>query len=187
MKDPQTGRNFWKSEKRVIFGGLGIILFLFIISHLHIGGSVGNQLFNSANGMILFVLNFPIKMWVVSTGIVIYWAIRRLKERNRRILDATTIQEPKFLQYKKDVLIKWLWAWDYEILRSSNHYVVVNLNPVCKIDETPLIKQSDDSYTCPHCNTTFGDNLGGEFSEPEDHVVVLKLIEDNIRKIMNDV
>jgi len=91
------------------------------------------------------------------------------------------------LQYKKDVLIKWLWAWDYEILRSSNHYVVVNLNPVCKIDETPLIKQSDDSYTCPHCNTTFGDNLGGEFSEPEDHVVVLKLIEDNIRKIMNDV
>jgi hypothetical protein len=110
----------------------------------------------------------------------------QIRNRYRERREEALAKEPEFLSYKKDVLIKWLWIWDYTLIPSTNNYRVFDLKPLCKIDHTLLDKNGNKGYICPHCKTIYGDNLDSEFSKVEDKETIVKLIEINIKKIMDN-
>jgi len=135
---------------------------------------------------LLFVLNFPVRLWMILLILAIRISYLQLRTRRRERKERELNKDIEFLSYKKDVLINWLWTWDYMLNPLTNDYRLADLRPLCKQDETPLVKNGDHGYICPHCKTSYGDKLNGEFPEPEDRELIVPLIERNIRKIMNN-
>jgi len=133
--------------------------------------------------------------------IFLIWFLLRKeeKEKERKIIKEIAFKsipemsleiEPEFLNYKKDVLRKWLWQWDYGF-NSKENYVILNLKALCDEDETPLVlcfANRRSYYGCPRCGKHFGDSgiLNG-FSSLERDIDANVLIADNIKKKFNQV
>jgi len=125
------------------------------------------------------IFNFLIPVWIIIAGtVVIYFLILYIKKVNPDVKN--TIKEkqiPLWINYKKGILKRWTWAWDYELNYISEKYEITNLLPYCTRCDIKTLHDFSGLYRCPKCSDYFNLSSSSEF--PSD---IEALIIDNIQK-----
>jgi tryptophan-rich sensory protein len=136
--------------------------------------------------VLLFKITLLSILVVIISAIAILFLVNKVFYRDNKEAYFNRVQEPKFFEYKQDILKKWLWEWNYKI--EGNTYHIIRLRPLCKKDHTPLVNNGNYGLICPRCDTHYGDGLYGnnEYTQFENEDAIITLIQDNIKKRYNN-
>lgn len=125
--------------------------------------------------LILWLLNFQLRVWWVLLGIVgVFFILYILFKVDEMKHSKTNL--PPFMKYTKDKILNWKWEWDWE-KQYDGKYGIGNLHPICPRCNTPLICNYERGGTieCPRCHHSERSNI-------PDIDTVKTLITDNVRK-----
>lgn len=103
---------------------------------------------------ILAFLTFPVPVYWIIIGIgVLVGVVYIIAKSSKETPQQEQQRLPAFYQYRKDVLKKWTWTWDYEV--TNRGHKIVNLTPHCMSCGFPLkyykSHYGDISADCPKC------------------------------------
>src|SRR5688572_19870512 len=86
------------------------------------------QAFTWLTGRVVYLLNYPVKVWVVLAVIagllLLYYAIKATYK--------IELKYPDWINYKKGILRYWKWSWDWE--KTTDSWEITKLTPFCPKD-----------------------------------------------------
>lgn len=114
------------------------------------------------------ILFFQVSLiWIILIIIIIYFLRKVLKNRFKL--------KPEWLNYKNDILKKYLWTWEYKYDEYDEKWQIVEMSPHCHNCEC-ILHYKSGNIECPNCGNIYGYNYYEDLEE------IKKMIINKIEK-----
>lgn len=126
-----------------------------------------------AGNLLWNILNFDLKIWWVTSTIILFIVILFLIEKYK----VNGASKPDFYNYREGKFKRWKWTWAWRNI--NNEWVISDLKAHCPRCDTPLINNSSIykfSFDCPRCDFNANDE---QCDEPHK---IERIIYDNIAR-----
>lgn len=107
-------------------------------------------------GKFIGVMTINIELWwiliFIAIILILHYIINNIEITKEADIKKEELQLPEFLSYKREVVDKIPWEWEWCWSNIHNAWIMSNLHPCCPKDDARLNQYSND---CPICKANY--------------------------------